>query len=346
MIRMFAGAALVVAAVFVNGYARPAHAADAALIAAAEKEGVVNFYSSSDAVNLLRPLSEAFTKKYPKVKVALATGGAGDLILRIQNEAKAGKLLGDVITGGSAAATLRNGGLVEPYRPESASAYNAQYKEPGGYWTATALLINVTAVNTELVKLQDAPRTYADLLDPKWRGKMIWTSAPVQGGPWGLIYTVLDTMGEKDGMDYLQKLSAQKIVNLPANARTVLDQVISGAYPVALMAQVYDVVAAKKAGAPVEWIKMEPIMAIVNTVTLIKNSPNQNAGKLLIDFIASAEGQQIFKNSNNVTVHPNVAPDHPSIRPDTGGYKAIVQTPEQYAEATAKLNKIYADLFK
>ena len=199
MTRMFSGAALVAAAVFATGLAPQARAADPALIAAAEKEGVVNFYSSSDAVNLLRPLSEAFTKKYPKVKVALATGGAGELILRIQNEAKAGKLLADVITGGSAAATLRSGGLVEPYRPESASAYNAQYKEPGGYWTATALLINVTAVNTELVKLQDAPKTYADLLDPKWRGKMIWTSAPVQGGPWGLIYTVLDTMGEKIG---------------------------------------------------------------------------------------------------------------------------------------------------
>ena len=109
-------------------------AADPAMIAAAEKEGEITLYTSANLVELVRPLTEAFNRKYPRVKPVVVSGGAAELALKIINEGKAGKVLADVNTGGSSVIALKKASMLESYTPESARDFPQEYKDPAGLW--------------------------------------------------------------------------------------------------------------------------------------------------------------------------------------------------------------------
>src|SRR5581483_1379998 len=138
----------------------------------------------------------------------------------------------------------------------------------------------------------DAPKTYDDLLDPKWKGKIAWTANPFLSGPPAFIGNALMTRGQGPGMEYLRKLSQNKIVNVAANQRGVMDMVVAGQYPLALMVFNHHAAIDSAKGAPVKWIKMQPLIENLNIVGIVKNSPHPNAAKLLIDFLSSEDGQK------------------------------------------------------
>ncbi len=120
------------------------------------------------------------------------------------------------------------------------------------------------SVNSDLVKPADQPKSLEDLLDPKWAGKMAWSSnANVDGAP-GFVAVVLRNMGEEKGMDYLRKLAKQKIANIPGSSRVVLDQVISGQYSLAVVSFTHHVAASAAKGAPVKFINLEPLIGMAS----------------------------------------------------------------------------------
>ncbi len=125
--------------------------------------------------------------------------------------------------------------LVAAYPPRAAEHYPAELKDPNGYWTATNLYFLTVACNTNLVKPDDMPRNFADLLDPSWKGQMAWTSELAPQGPPGFIHNILTVMGQEKGMDYLRKFAAQQPVFVAASPRAVLDQVIGGEYKMGVM---------------------------------------------------------------------------------------------------------------
>jgi iron(III) transport system substrate-binding protein len=212
-------------------------------------------------------------------------------------------------------------------------------------WTADALYFLVAAVNTDLVKPADEPKTYQDLLDPKWKGKIAWTNQLTQGGAAGFIGTVLQSMGPDKGMDYLKKLAAQKLVNVPSNQRVVLDQVIAGEYPMAIATFNNHSDISKAKGAPVKWLKIEPVTATLDTVFLLKG-PNPNAGKLFIDYILSEEGQNTLREAGYIPSNPKVHAKVPEEKPEGGGFKSLVLTPELVETDLPKWVAVYNDLFK
>ena len=147
-------------------------------------------------------------------------------------------------------------------------------------------------------------------------------------------------------MAYLKKLSAQKIVAMEASARKVLDTVIAGEYPIALQIFNHHAVISAKKGAPVDWIPMEPVTSLVSTVSLLKAAPHPNAGKLLIDFILSDQGQKVFQKANYLPALPSVPAKVPSLKPKEGGFKANVLTPSQVAAELPKWKKVFNELFR
>ncbi|NDA45898.1 MAG: extracellular solute-binding protein [Alphaproteobacteria bacterium] len=322
-----------------------AQAADQALIDAAKKEGKVVWYTSFVENQLARPLAAAFEKKYPGVKVEIVAGTATDLLLKLLGEARAGQLRGDVHHGGSAVWPLIKANAVENYIPEESKNYPAELKDPQGRWTADALYFLVAAVNTDIVNAANEPKTYQDLLDPKWKGKIAWTTQLTQGGAAGFIGTMLQSMGNEKGMDYLRKLSAQKLVNVPSNQRVVLDQVISGEYPMAVATfnNHSDISAAK--GAPVKWLKLEPVTATLDTLMLLKG-PNRNAGKLFVEYSLSEEGQKAVAEAGYLPSHPKVAAKVPTEKPEAGNFKVQVLSPELVETDLQKWVDVYNELFK
>lgn len=320
-------------------------AAEPALIDAAKKEGEVIWYTTQIIAQLVRPVSVAFEKKYG-IKVRSTRANSTELSVKIINESRAGRPQSDVFDGTSTVVPLKKEGFVLQWLPDPAKAYPAAYKDPEGYWVANNLFFLTPGFNTALVPKGTEPRSYQALLDPKWRGKIAWSTSPTSSGGPGFIGTVLTEMGTESGMLYLRELSKQRIANIGSAAREVLDQVIAGEYLLALQIFNHHTVISGKKGAPVDWIKMEPVTGTLSVISVHKNAPHPNAAKLLVDFITSPEGQNIFRDAEYLPADPAVPALTPSLKPDEGRFRTHFFTPEQTEDNIVAWKKVYDDLFR
>ncbi|HWG03640.1 MAG TPA: extracellular solute-binding protein [Beijerinckiaceae bacterium] len=327
------------------GVVGPAQAADQAMIDAAKKDGSLTWYTSQIIDQFARPAAEAFEKKYG-IRVDYLRADSTELALRIVNEAKAGKVQADIFDGTSPTPALKREGLVEQWIPPSAEALPSQYRDRDRYWAATNLYVLTPGFNTELVPKGTEPKTYQDLLDPKWKGKMAWNSAPQTSAAPGFIGTVLADMGEDKGMDYLRALAKQNVTSVKVSARQVLDQVIAGEYSIALQIFNNHAIISAAQGAPSAWIAMNPSLAVLSAVSLTKGGPHPAAARLFFDFLVSEDGQKLYRAADYMPVDPNVPPRDPSLRPDGVKFRAITLTPEQIDASMPKWVGIYNDLFR
>jgi iron(III) transport system substrate-binding protein len=334
---------LAAAAIAIIAAQPAAFAADAALIAAAKKEGEVTWYTTSIVDQFVRPAAQAFEKKYG-IKVNYVRSNAVEMELRVINEARAGRMQADVVDGTTTSVTLKKQNLVEKWTPDVADLPE-RYRDPEGYWMASQQYVLTPGYNTDLVPKGSEPKTYEDLLDPKWKGKMVWNATPSSSAGQGFVGTVLMTMGEDKGRAYLAKLAKQNVVGMKAAARQVLDQVIAGEYAIALQIFNNHAPISKARGAPVDWLKLEKSMAVVLPMSLTKGAPHPNAGRLLFDFILSEEGQTIMANSGELPVLPSVAPKEAGLRPGPG-FEAIYMSPEKLIEQIPAWSKIFDEYFR
>lgn len=341
------GVAGVLAGVMIAGaVTAPARAADQALIDAAKKEGEVVWYTTLIVNQLVRPMVAAFEQKYG-ITVRYARANSTETALKVLNEARAGQVQVDVFDGTSTVEPLKKEGIVLKWQPESAAKLPKEFVDQEGYWVATNLYILTPAFNTDMVKPGTEPRTFEDLLDPRWKGNMAWTgTSSTSGGP-GFVGVVLAALGEEKGMEYLRKLAKQNVVNLSVSARQVLDRVIAGEYPIALEIFNHHTIISAKKGAPIKWIPMKPaVMGNLSTTGIAKAAPHPNAAKLLFDFLISEEGQKIFQKAGYLPMLPSMPAQTPELKPEQGGFKAIFFTPEQIGENLPKWTEIFSSLFR
>jgi ABC-type glycerol-3-phosphate transport system substrate-binding protein len=187
----FRGIAFVLATLLVSPHAR---AADSALYEAAKKEGTVVWYTSLIVNQAVRPLVEAFEKEYPGVTVKYARGDSGPNAIKVIDEARAGKVVGDVFDGIATAPPLLKAGLVAPFTPSDAGKYPPEMRDPEGRWNALVVYFLTLGVNAQMVG-KDEIKTAQDLLNPKWKGKIAWSNDPWSGCA-VYVGSVLQTMGE------------------------------------------------------------------------------------------------------------------------------------------------------
>jgi len=323
----------------------PAKAQDAALIEAAKKEGQVTWYTTQIVNQFVTPAKAAFEKKYG-IRVNFIRADPPDIVVRLINEAKAGRVQGDVYDGTATSPGIKKAGLALQWMPESAKRFGNDYLDPEGFWVATNLYVLTPGYNKDMIKPADAPKTFADLLNPRWKGQITWAALPVASGSAGFVGLVLAEMGEEKGMTYLRDLAKQNIVGMKASARQVMDRIIAGEYPLGLAMFNHHAVISAQKGAPSEWIAMNPAMAVLSVVGVTKDARNMNAAKLLVEFLVSKEGQQIYRDTGYIPVDPDVPASDPALRPDGKTFRAISMTPEAVDEQMAKWAKIASDLFR
>jgi ABC-type Fe3+ transport system substrate-binding protein len=334
--------------IFLNfGSAHAADGVDPKLIEAAKLEGQVVWYTTLVVNQIVRPLIQAFEQKYPGIKVNFVPANWQEVAQRVVNEGKAGNVKGDLFDAAAAFYPIRAAGFVERYIPKASANYPAEFKDPSGLWNANIIQILTPAINTNMVSAKDAPKTLEDLLDPKWREKMAWVNARGLGGPPGFVASVLMAMGKDKGMDYLRKLAKQKIANVPSNQRVVLDQCVAGQYPLVLCIYNYHAAISAADGAPVEWLKLNPIQTF-GPVALVKNSPHPNAAKLLLEFILSEEGQRIHSEAGYIPTHPNVPAKHATLKPAIGKFSVTTISPDMFylGKESDEWIRIYTSLFE
>jgi ABC-type Fe3+ transport system substrate-binding protein len=312
-------------AVVVALAARNAAAADAALIEAAKKEGQVVWYTTLVVNQIVRPLKDAFEKKYPGVTLQYTR--ADDLVT-------AAKILAEGQAGRLAPFTVRN-----------TADYPAELKARDGYWTAVIVYVFTPGINTNLLPKDQAPKTFADLLDPKLKGKMAWNGSSMAGA-FGFVANILTTMGEDKGMDYLRALASQQVVNVDASSRAVLDQVIAGEYWINLMAFNHHTVISARKGAPSDWLKIEPAPVTLDAVGLVKDAPHPNAARLLLEFLLSEDGQKVFQQNDYLPALPSVPAMVAGLRPNDGGFQADFLRPEEIHRQLPHWQKVTQELFR
>ncbi|HEX3864947.1 MAG TPA: extracellular solute-binding protein [Stellaceae bacterium] len=338
---LFAALALLMLAPFAQ-----AAEIDPELVRAAEKEGTVVWYTGLIVNQIVRPLVDAFEKKYPAIKVQYSRASNTETTLKILNEARARRVQADVFDVTSGMFPLLEAKVVAPYAPKSAAHFPAEYRDKDGYWTASNLYFLTVAANTNLVKSDAMPRSFDDLLDPKWKGQMAWTSELAVQGPPGFIHNMLATMGQDKGMDYLRKFAAQQPVAVAASPRTVLDQVIAGEHHLGIMMYNHHVAISLAQGAPITWLKMEPLVNIFTMFGVTKDAPHPNAGRLFEEFALSEEGQRVFAANEYLPADPAVPAKTPDLKPEAGHFRTTIISPEMERNELPKWQAIYHDLFR
>ena len=275
------------------------------LVDGAKKEGKLMFYTALIVDQVVRPLKAAFEKEYPFVQLEFFRANSDRLGQKILTEYQAKRYDVDVISGSGATTVARQAGYLQKFLSPHTAEYPAELKDPQGFWGVSNVYFMTLGYNSRMVKPNDVPKTYEDLLNPRWKNQMMWSTNRTSGAPL-FVGNALLTMGDKTGKSYLQKLKAQSIANNAAANRQILDLVIAGEYPLGLLIFNHHAHISKIAGAPAEWQALEPVPATISTVGLAKHAPHPHAAMLFLDFLLSRAGQKVFQAVNYLPAHPGV----------------------------------------
>ena len=333
-------ALLVAATVF----AAPAMAADPALLEAARREGQVTWYTSQIIDQLARPLAARF-EQVTGVKVNYVRTDAAGGALRIFNEARAGRTQADVFDAASTS-TLVKEGLVLSHVPDSARRLPGRFVDPRGFWLATNLYFYTPGINTDLVPEAARPNTFRDLLHPRFRGRMAWSSRASTSSAPGFVGAVFAAMGEENGRKYLAELARQNIAPVTVSARQLLDQVIAGEYDVAIQILNNHASISAAQGAPVTWRPLETTLRALSVVSATKDAPHPAAARLFLDFLMSREGQTVYRDSDYIPVDPDVPPKDARLRPDGLSFRTLEMSPDEIEAAMPRWHAIFQDIFR
>jgi ABC-type Fe3+ transport system substrate-binding protein len=290
------------------------------LVAGAKKEGKVTFYTGLIVDQVVRPLKEGFEKEYPFVQLDFFRGNSENIARRVLAEYQAKRYDVDLVSGSAATSMVQRAGFMQRFHSPHLAEYPAELKDAKGFWGSTNVYFMTLGYNTRSVKASDLPKTYEDLLHPRWKGQMMWSTSRGSGAP-QFIGNILLAMGQEPGKAYLQKLKGQNIAKSTASARQILDLVIAGEYPLAVQIFNHHAYISKAAGAPVEWQPLEPVTATINTIGLAKNSPRPHAAMLFLDFLLSKRGQRIFQATSYLPAHPEIPALQADLKPGGGRFK-------------------------
>ena len=303
----------------------------AKITTAAKKEGTVTMYTTfaeKDQPTLVGP----FEAKYG-VKVVIWRAGTDKVLQRTLAEASARKYNVDVIHFGAPemeALTrekiLRpvNSPLHKDLLPGSVPAHRE--------WAATLLSVWVQVYNTNLVKKSELPRSYRDLLDPRWKGKL---GIEAKDEDW--FASVVDVMGGGEkGLDFFRQLVARNGISARTGHTLLNNMVIAGEVPLALTVYNYMPEQAKKKGAPIDWFALEPAIARSNAIGIARRAPHPNAALLFYEYMLG-EGQQYL-------VKMDYVPSNTKAASPLKGVKILQTDPIRSLDETEKWTKIFEDI--
>ena len=301
---------------------------DRQLLAKAKKEGTVTLYTTLTSQDA-RVLTATFEKKYG-IKVEVWRAGTEKIIQRMLAEAKSGRYEADVLELSTMEILHREKILEQFYSPAFKDLPPEAFPKHK-YYVADRFLFFVTAYNTKLVKPEEVPNSYADLLQPKWTGKIAIEATDVD---W--FASIVKSMGEEQGLAYFKQLAALK-PQIRTSHILIAELVAAGEIPLVVNAFNNNVETLKQKGAPVEWKALQPAFGSPSSVGLAKNARHPHAALLFADFILSKQGQQILKELNRVPA--SLAVDSPLNK-----FKYQVIDPDILDEWD-KWEKLWSDLF-
>ncbi len=257
----------------------------------AKREGKLTLYTTAIVTQTVRPIVDAFQKKYPYIKVEFWRAGTTEMFPRLRQEFEAGRPVADVVeTAQAGGVMMQEAGMLQPfYSPQLAFIEEgAVSKAPGGAYTAALWRTGISlGYNTKLIKKEEIPKTNQDLLDLKWKGKIA-----IVGSNTGITWVgaLLETYGE----GFVEKVARQKIAVHQVSARALLDMIIGGEYAMSPTIRDAHINKSKQDGAPVDWLALEPVPASIGQIMMPLRVPHPHAALLFIDFDLSRQSGNIY----------------------------------------------------
>jgi len=302
------------------------------LAAAAKKEGTLTLYTTiaeKDLPIIVKP----FEQKYG-IKVNVWRSSSEKVLQRAVTEARGNRHTVDVCeTNGPEMEALSREKLLEKVKSPYLADLIAPALRPHGEWVGTRLNVFVQAYNTQAVKKEELPKTWEDLANPKWKGKL---GIEQEDSDW--LAGEFAELGEAKAMKVFKDIVDKNGVSVRKGHTLLAQLVVSGEIPMALTVYNYKAEQLKNKGAPIDWFSIGPAIARPNGVGVLKKAPHPHAAVLFYDFEISPEGQKILAGRDFVPTSKKV--DTPLNKIPMKFVDARVQLDE-----FQKWEKLYADLF-
>ena len=303
---------LAVAAAIALSPARAAEAyrPDPKLLEAARKEREVLFYTPLIVDQIVRPLIKAFQSHVSGVEVKYVRADSLSLIVRMLNEARAGRVQSDVWSLLEGVLPLVQGGLAAEFEVPNAKGLPAALVDPNKHWLATNLAVRSAAYNTELVPKAQAPQSYRDLLDPRWKGKLLLPDVRTMGDAFWPMTAARLNLGD----DIIKRLFVDQEPVLSRDTRQIAEFMVRGRFPVALGVNPLILKQFQRQGLGkslklFHFAEMDTQNSTSSTLWLVNRAPHPNAVRVLINWLLTREGQvhwarEAEVNSRRIGVEP------------------------------------------
>ncbi len=331
------------AALAAAGLVLPATAQETtpAMVAAAEKEGKVVWYASVD-VKVAEALAKAFKAQYPKIEVDVERSGSERIFQRVNQEFQSGIKNADVVNSSDASHFLfwKQQKWLAAHTPPDVRKFEAKYRDPDGTYHTFRASLSVAGYNINLVKENEAPKSYADMLDPKWKGKMVKSHPGYSGTALTGTYAITKLFG----WEYLDKLSKQGVQQLQSTTATP-KSIASGERAVMFDGNEYNMFMEMDAKSPVKIIYPAEGTPFVNSPSAIfADAPHPNAARVFQNYLFSAAAQQLLVNvGGQRSMHPDVK--EPAGRTPLAQIKLLPDDAQGMLPQVNDIKKKYTTLF-
>jgi iron(III) transport system substrate-binding protein len=305
---------------------------EARLIAGAKKEGELVMYTSGQADDF-NVLAKAFEQKYG-VKVSMWRAGSEKVLQRALAEARGGRFAVDVVeTNGPELEMLQREGLAQAVKSPHLADIIPAARQPHGEWVGTRLNVYALAYNTKAVKRDELPRSYDDLAQPRWKGRL---GIEADDSEW--LAGVLAQIGEDRGIKLFREIVQKNGISVRRGHTLLTQLVVSGEVPLALTIYNYKAEQLRNEGAPIEWFVIGKAVARPNGVAVMKRAPHPHAAVLWYDYEISEEAQRILARRDFVPTNRKVATPLNKV-------PLLVVDPKVMLDEQPKWTKLYEELF-
>ncbi|MBV9861971.1 MAG: extracellular solute-binding protein [Alphaproteobacteria bacterium] len=310
------------------------------LVAAAQKEGHLVWYGSED-LQAVTAIAHAFAAKYPGISAQAERSGAERNFQRVSQEYDSGIHAVDVVTSSNPGPILfwKRNGLLATFVPEDVANWPAAERDPDGTYAVNCLTLAVIGYNTRLVPRDEAPKSFADLLDSRWKGKLV----KAHPGYSGTIVTATLAVSQALGWEYFEKLGRQQVMQV----QSAIDpprKVAQGERPVMVDGAEAAAFQVQEAGGPLALVyPTEGTPEVPLNAVIMQQAPHPNAARLFLSFLFSPEGQQIFVDYGFRSLHAGVK--EPAARRPFATIRLLHTDPAEQEKAGDEIKERYARYF-
>jgi iron(III) transport system substrate-binding protein len=276
------------------------------LIEGAKTESEMVWYTNSGIDNASRYI-QAFKKLYPFTNPQVWRAKTRQVTQRVISEASAGRNLVDVIKPSTdLLPALLERSLIGRYDTPVRAIYPAHAKS--AYFTNMNYAFRVFAFNPRKVARKDVPKTWEELLQPRWKGEILFDESSLEE-----VMALLAAWGREKTVNYFTRLSQQRLL-IRVGRDTTTQMMMAGEAPLAVTTYAYNNENLRTSNAPVDWVAEDLIPALMYPLTLARNAPHPYSAALFYDFLLSEPGQQLIAKEGRVVAHPKVEPIYPRMK--------------------------------